>query len=159
MNSRVPFLLGSSRRKQCVICFKYVGCFRMRTNTMRKFSAELMKSICFFTASYRSKSTKMYASAILGIQIDHVKHIRIWASDSFHRGGNRIRRHKDLVAVFRWRKSYDRRIVPICIKYNSYVVFSFYRWGRWILDWTYPRERERKRQTLDNGSNENVNIK
>ena len=121
MNFHVPFLLGSSRRKQCVICLKCVGYFRMRTNTMRKFSAELMKSICFFAASYRSKSTKMYESAILGIQIEHVKQIRIWTSDSFHRGGNRICRHKDLVAVFRWRKSYDRRIVPIRMKYNSYL--------------------------------------
>ncbi|XP_018374410.1 PREDICTED: alanine--glyoxylate aminotransferase 2-like isoform X2 [Trachymyrmex cornetzi] len=84
----------------CYLSHKYVGYFRMRTNTMRKFSAELMKSICLFAASYRSKSTKTYASAILGIQVEHVKQIRIWASDSFHRGGNRIRRHKDLVAVF-----------------------------------------------------------
>lgn len=168
--SIVPFLLGSSRRRQCphvdLARIVLYGYFRLRTNTMRKkFTCRTNQTDLSFACLQRLTTLNRSGTRVAFGHRD-----RAWSADPgrsdmdirFFSPEIEFAADKDLLAVFRWRKSHDRRTCQHVWYTQSIFIFSFYRWGRcrWILDWILS-ERERKKaiRTLDDGSNENVNVK
>lgn len=81
----------------------------------------------------------------MGIEIEHDRQIRANRIWMILFAGNRIRRHKDLVAVFRWRKSHDRRTCQH-VWYTIYIYFLLLSVRTMSLNIGLDfSERERKR--------------